>query len=189
MERRHDMRKVLSKMANLLDYPDEQIHSLTRECRSELSHLDKQAAEHIQQFQEAIKDFPLNGLEEVYTRTFDLQMLCYPYIGYHLFGESYQRGAFLSQLRERFRKYNFSEGKELPDHIGVLLRFLAVVPDDEECRVLVDDGMAPALHQMQKVFEDNKSPYGYLIRALTLLLEQYKPRELTEVNRRDEWVE
>jgi nitrate reductase assembly molybdenum cofactor insertion protein NarJ len=30
---------------------------------------------------------PASRLEEIYTGTFDLNLVCFPYPGYHLFGE------------------------------------------------------------------------------------------------------
>jgi nitrate reductase molybdenum cofactor assembly chaperone len=69
-------------------------------------------------------------LEELYTGTFDLQAVCYPYVGYHLFGDSYKRGMFMAQLNAGYLERGFSAGKELPDHVAVILRFLASVHAD-----------------------------------------------------------
>lgn len=95
---------------------------------------------------------PLGELQEAYTRTFDLDTLarsqptCYPYVGHYLFEESHKRGAFIVELRRRFRAAGFEpDGGELADHLVVLLSFLAVCDDDELAGELLDDAILPAL--------------------------------------------
>jgi len=94
----------------------------------------------------------LGELQEAYTRTFDLDTLaraqptCYPYVGHYLFEESHKRGAFIVELRHRFRAAGFEpDGGELADHLVVLLSFLAVCDDEELAGELLDDAILPAL--------------------------------------------
>ncbi|MET0112525.1 MULTISPECIES: Nitrate reductase, delta subunit (fragment) [Limnospira] len=43
-------------------------------------------------FVQFLQNTPTPNLEEIYTSTFDLNPTCYPYLGYQLFGDGYQRG-------------------------------------------------------------------------------------------------
>jgi nitrate reductase delta subunit len=101
-----------------------------------------------------------------------MQAVCYPYVGYHLFGESYKRGAFLARLNEGYRAHGFSAKKEQPDHVPVILRFLALGEKGDFSEALLREGLIPALDKMADTFGDNGgNPYGEVIRALLLLLQ------------------
>ena len=113
---------------------------------------------------------PLEEMEETYTSTFDLKPVCYPYLGYQFFGESYKRGAFMAKLKEEYQREGFSEGNELPDHMAVVLRFLSVLQDEERCNVLIKDGLIPVLNKMRGFFKDGENPYSHVIDALFLFL-------------------
>lgn len=99
----------------------------------------------------------INERKELFTRTFDLQMVCYPYVGYHLFGESFKRGAFLALLIEKYKSFDFrykgencdvGQMEELPDHMGLILEFLSTLEDKNEQQILVADALIPALNAM-----------------------------------------
>ena len=110
-------------------------------------------------------------LEELYTGTFDLQVVCYPYVGYHLFGESYKRGMFMAQLNQGYRERGFSAGNELPDHVAVVLRFLALTTDGDFSQALLREGLIPTVDKMAQAFGDQSdNPYAEVIRALLLVL-------------------
>lgn len=93
-----------------------------------------------------------------------------PYVGFHLFGEGYKRRVFLARLNGLYSSRGFSAGRELPDHVAVVLRFLAAAEGDEETRVLREDGLVPALTKMIGAFGDSGNPYGDVLRALRFVL-------------------
>lgn len=167
------IKQSLALFAVLLEYPNNHpLHQFEVNWNS-FGELNAEILQHIQKFREGISELSLTALQELYTRTFDLQMICYPYVGYHLFGESYKRGAFMSQLKERYQRYGFSAGNELPDHLGMLLRFISNIDDEEESVVLIEDGLLPALKKMKKAFDGTQNPYGFLLIALDNLLNLY----------------
>ncbi len=155
--------------ADLLEYPtpalglpDQQSSELVRPAA---------AAALLDEFCSLVKQTPPARLEELYTSTFDLQAVCYPYVGYHLFGESYKRGMFMAQLNAGYRERGFTVGNELPDHVAVILRFLAVAPADDFSQSLLHDGLIPALEPMAQAFGDQSdNPYAGVIRALLSVL-------------------
>ena len=155
--------------AGLLEYPTPALAWQAQEC-GELV-WPAAAAALLDQFRTHVEHAAPAHLEELYTGTFDLQAVCYPYVGYHLFGESYKRGMFMAQLNAGYRERAFSAENELPDHVGVILRFLALAPADDFSQALLHEGLIPALDMMAQAFGDQSdNPYAGVIRALLLML-------------------
>ncbi len=166
--------------AKLFEYPTPALSQQVRACVDELTAVDPTAAESIAGFCRQVEQIPLERMEEIYTSTFDMQPVCYPYIGYQLFGESYKRGAFMAQLNHAFSKTNFSAGNELPDHISVVLRFLAIEGvNDKFNQTLLDEGLIPTLEKMANPFQKDDqtvkpigggNPYAAVVSALLHVL-------------------
>lgn len=163
--------RLYQLFADVLEYPTPKLASQAKECAELLLMESPKAAALMGGFHTFVERTSLDRLEELYTSTFDLQMVCYPYVGYHLFGESYKRGAFLAKLNEHYRAHGFSAGKELPDHVAVLLRFLAMDADEDFNSTLVSEGLVPALDEMVEAFGDKRNGYRQVVQALRLLLE------------------
>lgn len=166
------LQTLLRLFAHLLEYPDAQTveRIRTREGVSLLQAYGAEAADALSSFYRSLENTPLPELEEIYTRTFDLNVICYPYVGYHLFGESYKRGAFLAELLRRMRAHGFRPEGELPDHLAVVLQFLALPPGEEDAVPLLEEALVPALQRMLQTFKGQNNPYRHLLRALFLLL-------------------
>jgi nitrate reductase molybdenum cofactor assembly chaperone len=193
--------RVLDLLADILDYPQGHPDEKVEECASLVSVGTPEAAAHLRRFQSSVRGLPAGRLEEIYTVTFDLEASCHPYVGYHLFGESYQRSTFLVGLKERYRAWGFeSPETELPDRLSVMLRFLAVTGDEELKQEIMSQGLLPALGKMIKVAEDtdkdseeapgetpdevpdeepdvHADAYRLVLRALRVVLEDVTPRE------------
>ena len=122
------------------------------------------------EFRAFLESAPKEKVEELYTSTFDLAPSCCPYVGVHLIGDNQRRRVFLVRLRERFRANGFAAENELPDHLAVLLRFLSAAGDEEEARVIAEDGLIPAVGKMAGTLLPAGNPYGSLLRALLLFL-------------------
>ncbi len=116
-----------------------------------------QALEPLRAFRAYVEATGLAALEETYSGFFDLNPLCHPYVGYHLFGETYKRSVFLLGLKERAGGFA-SDGAELPDRVSVVLRFLARSADETLNRELVDEGLLPALERMSAAGKANHPP-------------------------------
>jgi len=148
----------------------------------------------------------LGELQEAYTRTFDLDTLarsqptCYPYVGHYLFEESHKRGAFIVELRRRFRAAGFEpEGGELADHLVVLLSFLAVCDDEELVAELLDDAILPALARISALPGgpraegplELQTAYRTVLAALELALRAARPSSVVdplELESEREWM-
>lgn len=151
--------------ADALSYPHavpaEAAHALAAALEGE----PDEAVGLVRAFAAFVEEADLGPLQEAYTRTFDLDTMsrsmptCYPYVGHWLFEETHKRGAFILELRRRFRAAGFSDEGELGDHLVVLLRFLAVCEDDVLAGELISDAILPALTRMAVAAEgDGRRP-------------------------------
>ena len=68
-------------------------------------------------------------LEQAYVRAFDFAEAASLYLTAHEFGDDRKRGVALVELRKMLAAGGFEEAEgELPDHVPLLLEFLAVAP-------------------------------------------------------------
>jgi nitrate reductase delta subunit len=161
-------RRLYQLFGELVGYPTPILSNRVDECISRLTPLQSEAAELMKKFKTFLNRTPLGQVEEIYMRTFDLQGICYPYVGYHLFGDGSHRGMFLSGLKEHYGLFHFSTGNELPDHLGVMLQFLAINENKEEREEFIFLCVVPALKRMLEGFEANGHPYECVLQALLL---------------------
>jgi nitrate reductase delta subunit len=168
--------------ADLLEYPTRVTPLKAGHCYQRLQDSQPDAATLLARFHVETENRTLEQLEELYTVTFDMQPVCYPYVGYQLFGESYKRGAFMAQLNEAYHASGYSAGQELPDHLSTILHFLALEDTDRKgdfCQSLLIEGLIPALEKMLQPFgEQSENPYAGLLSALHLFLVRTSEKEL-----------
>ena len=168
--------------ADLLEYPTLSTSLNAGHCYQRLQQSQPDAAPFLESFYHTTEQRSLEQMQEIYTITFDMQPVCYPYVGYQLFGESYKRGAFMAQLNERYRVAGYSSGKELPDHISVVLRFLALDParrEDNFGRALLSEGLVPALKKMAEALgRQVENPYAGIVSALLLVITDIPEKEV-----------
>jgi nitrate reductase delta subunit len=166
--------RLFDLFADLLEYPAFTTPLKAGLCYEQLQMRQSEAGRLLESFYHHVDQRTTDQMQELYTGTFDMQPVCYPYVGYHLFGESYKRGAFMAHLNEAYRSSSFSAGKELPDHICVILRFLGQDEGkrrDDFGRVLLREGLTPALEKMtQALRQQPDNPYTGVVSALLLVL-------------------
>lgn len=151
---------VYELLAAIASYPTPLLEEQVGECAARLAALGSCGARAMSRFHGFVARTPLAALEELYTTTFDLRPVCYPYVGYQLFGDTYKRGAFLAQLNARYRQSALPLSGDLPDHLSEILRYLARTPD----RDLVEEGLVPTLKRMIDQLDGN--PYRAALRAI-----------------------
>src|SRR6266508_3084650 len=151
--------------ADLLEYPDDRWAARVESARA----ISGDCAA-LCDFIADVAPLPLSDLQELYTRTFDLNPVCALEIGYHLFGENYKRGEFLANLRETEALFDLGQEHQLPDYLPVLLRLLTKLEDDELRGALIGECMIPALGKMMKALGQGENPYRYLIAAVSEVL-------------------
>jgi len=157
--------EIFRLFARILDYPREGLVEALRACEALAPN---EARVYLQQFREFAEAVPLGQLQEIYSGTFDFNTIC-PYVGHYLFGESYKRSAFLVELKKHYLAEGFEVGAELPDHISLILRFLAVCEDVQFREELIVEALQPALRKMN---EPLAHPYSGVLQALQRVLQQ-----------------
>lgn len=128
----------------------------------------------LMRLQEEIAPLTPDQIEELYTITFDLSPVVSLEIGWHLFGEAYERGRLLATLRAQLVKAGLDEGGELPDHLGNVLRLIPRLPDDEPAK-FSRAYVLPALDKMLKPLENGENPFRHLLAAARAYVDQQCP--------------
>jgi len=163
------MRDLYRSLGELLGYPDGALRDRAYRCLELAASLRPQAAGLIEEFAMLVQTKPSGALEETYTAAFDLNPDCCPYVGYQLVGEDPRRATFMLELQERYRAAGFDHGKELPDHLAVILRFLGHQADPAMEHTLVEDALLPALQKMIPSLPESH-PYRKLLQATAAAL-------------------
>jgi len=121
-----------------------------------------------QEFAHGLRYPDESAAQELYVQTFEFNPACTLEIGWHLFGENYERGEFLVRMREQLRRHGIPENSELPDHLTHLLALMERLEHDE-AEELAGQVLIPALAKIQKALEGK--PYENLIAAIGAKLE------------------
>jgi nitrate reductase molybdenum cofactor assembly chaperone len=108
------------------------------------------------------------AMQEVYVQVFEFNPSCTLEIGWHLFGENYERGEFLVRMRQQLRRHGIAESTELPDHLTLLLRLIACMDHDEAAQ-LAGEFILPALAKIRSGIKNN--PYESVIAGIIEKLE------------------
>jgi nitrate reductase assembly molybdenum cofactor insertion protein NarJ len=106
--------------------------------------------------------------QELYVQTFEFNPATTLEIGWHLFGENYERGEFLVRMRGLLRRHGIAESTELPDHLTHLLALISRM-DHDEAAELAGLFLLPALGKIKDALKGN--PYAALIGAIEKKLE------------------
>ena len=173
--------ELLNLFAHIFDPPGPFLFKLVDECVDMLTPSRPEAAVLMNQFKTFIEQTPFSRMEKIYVETFSPQGGCYPYVGYHLFGDGSHRRMFLAGLEEHYQIYHFSAASELPDHLGIMLRFLVEDEDEEERDELISLCMIPGLKRMLEGCEDKPTPYREVFQALLLLLREGEKSQIEKM--------
>lgn len=160
--------EIYALLSEALRYPDP--GSLER-LRSGLEQADESPARtELETFLASVERLGLDGWEELYTRTLDLNPAVAPYIGFQVWGESYQRGGFLSALNRAMYESKVDLEGELPDHLTSVLRYLARTGEPLPA---LSEQLAPAVRRMVSVLSaaEPQNPYVRLLRAVLIAWE------------------
>lgn len=159
-----ELRQLYQCFARMLEYPAGGTLQAALKAQGLLIDEDPEAAALLKEFHEYAESLPSGRLEEVYTGTFDLDAACHPYVGYHLFGETYKRSAFLVELKQRYNAEGFIfPESELPDHLAVILHFIATTHNNTLADEIARDALLPVLDRMtgrakSEGFDEEESP-------------------------------
>ena len=138
-------------ISKLFDYPDDDyINNIDRASEALLSDYPSASVE----LEELKKLLPTDTyqLQELYTKSFEVQAITSLEVGYVLYGDDYTRGEILANLSSEHKAVGNDCGGELPDHLGNLLRLLPKIESREVLDDLVRLIIAPAVENMMKEY-------------------------------------
>lgn len=153
---------IYDALAAVLTYPGEDYYA---RVNAAIFAAPPEIAWMLQQFADELGGRDTNGLQELFTVTFDLNPVCSLELGWHLFGENYDRGLLLAKMRRLLARHGVSENGELPDHLSSALRLITRMEDGER-RDFAAAIVLPALGKMLDAFKDKNSPYEKLLQAI-----------------------
>ena len=169
--------EVLGTLAELLAYPSGPLEARVKRCLSALDPADDAAAA-LRRFEQGVDGLSLTDLQEQYTAVFDLNPACTLDLGWHLFGETRERGGFLAVLRADLERVGVPETTELPDH---LFHVLALLGHEERQRAAVLAALvAPAVTGVRAALEERGSVYADLLAAVDSLVARCGAGTMTE---------
>ena len=152
-------------LALLFEYPGPGYLENAGRCGTLIARSAPWAFEGFSDFLKPVEELPPEDLEELFTRTFDLNPSCALEIGWHLFGEDVRRGSFLVWMRDKLRTGGLSESGELPDHLSCALSLLDnMAPDDTD--EFAATCLVPALEKMIQGFDGKENPYKSLLECI-----------------------
>ena len=162
--------ELFDKLADLLVYP---VEGYERRFDEALEALETGGpgsaaggpAEKLAPLARLIGSVSLEDLEELYTRTFDINPACTLEIGWQLYGEDYNRGSFLVRMRELMRELGVEESTELPDHLMHILPVLGRL-QPADAADFSHRFVQPALDKMLEAFADRENPYRGAVEAI-----------------------
>lgn len=129
---------------------------------------------HLQRYADGVADMDIGEREELYTRSFDINPTAALELGWHLYGEQYERGAFLVTMREQLRRHGIPEGGELPDHMTSVLRLLGRL-DAHGRSAMYEQSVRRGLTVLRERWDDGDNPYTHCLDALVALLPVLSP--------------
>jgi len=194
--------KLLShyhSVADLFEYPDLEFPQKVRKVKDLLDGSYPEAVAELERFLELLPDQELRTMQELFTRTFDVQSATTLDVGYVLFGDDYKRGELLANLNREHLAVENDCRNELSDHLPNLLRLLAKIKDKDFADELVQEIIEPALTAMisefapgrlEKKNEAYKKHYKTLIESPTSELDvatfyQFALKGLRDVLKKD----
>ncbi len=156
---------LLELVASSLEYPDGGSASRSLAAKERVAPFSPEMSEAFARLAAWLTAAAPGEAEERYSSLFDLSPVCTLNAGYHVFGETYQRGALLAGLVEELRKAEVPARGELSDFLPTLLRLLPR-QSEEDRATLVDYVLLPALARMCTALEGSTSPWADVLRAL-----------------------
>jgi len=170
--------RLYPALGELFEPPDEGLDARLAEVCRLAARFDLAAAERLHALARELARLDDGGRAELHARTFELNPACILYVSVHLFGEeSFKRAQLMTGLDEAYGAAGFARGGELPDHLGVILRF-APHFSDEEWRDLCRLCLVGAAAKMRDALARSGNPYSYLLQSIHGLLELEVAREV-----------
>lgn len=173
--------EVLSVLAQALTYPDEATPALVARCADAARWAPPDATDPLSCYAAGFDGLTLVAMQEQFIGAFDFDPKCSLDIGWHLYGDNYDRGDFLVRMRDLLARHGIDEGHELPDHLPHVLRLLARLPADVAA-TLAAESIVPALDKILDGLGAREGPYPALMRGVRAVVSALTHRDVDEVS-------
>ena len=166
----------------LLAYPDEEQRSQLALIGEVATGLPERVGGPLTQTATALRERPLQGLQEEYVATFDTRRRCSLFLTYFLHGDTRKRGTALLRFRQAYlRSGHALDDSELPDHFAVVLEYAATVDAGEGRQMLLDH--RAGLEALRISLRDLSSPWAGAVAAVSATLPALRGDERDAVRR------
>ncbi|MEH0070082.1 nitrate reductase molybdenum cofactor assembly chaperone [Pannonibacter sp. Pt2-lr] len=176
------MDRSLKALSLLLTYPSTELQAAMPEITAVLvadSRLTALARRELSALCGGLAEGDIYDLQETYVGLFDRSRSLSLNLFEHVHGESRDRGSAMVDLLETYRTGGFEPVTgELPDHLPVLLEFLATRPAEEAKAILAD--AAHILTVLERRLAGRESPYAAAFAALGQLAGTVAAKETVE---------
>ena len=169
-----DERVIFEMLADLLRYPGEDYLPHLSDCARVLAPVDPEAARLLDELTARLEGRTVEQVQELFIQSFDLSPVCSLEMGWHLFGENYERGALLVRMRQELRRYGLPESDELPDHLTHALALLSRM-EPERAEEFAGACVLPALDKMLAALEGKEDPMESIPQAIARVLRARYP--------------
>ena len=165
------MDRTLKALSLILSYPTPELQRAMPEIGGVLAadpRLTAAARRALRPLVEALTTRDIYEVQETFVMLFDRSRTLSLNLFEHVHGESRDRGGAMVSLVETYREGGFDPvTSELPDHLPVLLEFLATRPTAEAREVLAD--AAHIFEALNARLNRRQSPYGAVFASLLQL--------------------
>lgn len=161
-----DHRTLLKIMSLLLDYPKAELLDSLQDIDSMLDKMPTcQVTTSCRGLLRYLGAHSLQGLQEEYTRTFDLNPAASLNVTSHNHAEGNERGMEMTFFKQVYRAAGFDPvGNELPDFLPMVLEFMYVSPEAaiEEMLLMI----RPSVETLALNLLETHSPYANLVKSI-----------------------
>ncbi|MFN7943020.1 MAG: hypothetical protein U0X73_15625 [Thermoanaerobaculia bacterium] len=154
------LRAHYDALADLFDYPARDYPTRVRRALDAVARRCEPAARALAAFAAGLpgdgsefEPLELDEIQELFTRSFDVQAITTLSVGYVLFGDDYKRGELLVNLGRELRGVGVDGGTELPDHLPNVLRLMARWRDEALAAEFASAILHPGLSRMIAEFD------------------------------------
>jgi nitrate reductase molybdenum cofactor assembly chaperone NarJ/NarW len=172
---------IFKLLSILLRYLDDEILEYRREIAGAARELpDSAAKDAVLTFLAYWENEPARRLQASYAENFDFKRRGCLYLSYYRYGDSRARGQVLADMKATYARAGYPlDTTELPDYLPLVLEFASEVPEEGH-RMLAEH--RAAIEVIRRSLRHDKSPYAYLVEALSFYLPEMD--EQTELEMR-----
>ena len=143
-------------LAELFYYPDAAFPDRVNYIQEYLDANYQEAAKELKEFTAFTKQATRNEMEELFTRSFEVQAASALDLGYLLFGDDYKRAKLMVNLNRELINAGIDCRNELSDHLPNVLKLLPTLKDRNLAIELITDIIYPSLEKIIEDFNPDK---------------------------------